>query len=72
MPAEDVAVRRAPLFERVLQGASDVLLSDHLGEFLRPVFARQDGVAHEREKTIIRDASRIGWAGQLETIALRS
>jgi hypothetical protein len=32
-----------------------VLLSDHLGEFLRTIFARQDGVAHEQEDTIIRD-----------------
>jgi hypothetical protein len=32
-----------------------VLLSDHLGEFLRTIFARQDGVAHEQEEMIIRD-----------------
>jgi hypothetical protein len=38
-----------------------VLLSDDVRELLRPVFARQDGVAHEVEDTIIRDA-RGGWA----------
>jgi hypothetical protein len=32
-----------------------VLLSDNLGELLRPIFARQDGIAHEPEDTIIRD-----------------
>jgi hypothetical protein len=26
-----------------------VLLSDDLGEFLRTIFTRQDGVAHEQE-----------------------
>src|ERR1700746_1728749 len=57
MSTENIAVRGAPLFQRVLQGAGDVLLSDHLGELLRTVFARQDGVAHEPEKTIIRDMS---------------
>ena len=46
MTAENVAMGGPPLFQGVLQGARDVLLSDHLGEFLRPVFARQDGVAH--------------------------
>jgi hypothetical protein len=32
-----------------------MLLSDDLGEFLRAVFAGQDGVTHEGEETIIRD-----------------
>jgi hypothetical protein len=36
-----------------------VFLSDNLGKFLRPVFARQDGVAHEQEASIIRDANRL-------------
>ena len=58
MSAEDVAVSGARLFEGILQRAGDVLLSDHLGEFLRTIFARQDGVAHEQEETIIRD-----WSG---------
>jgi hypothetical protein len=40
-----------------------VLLSDNLGEFLRTVFARQDGVAHEPEETIIRDERNDGAAG---------
>jgi hypothetical protein len=40
-----------------LQGASDVLLSDDLGKFLRTVFASQDGVRHECEETIIRDVA---------------
>ena len=47
--AEDVTMRGASLFERVLQGSGDVLLSDDLGEFLRTIFACQDGVAHEQE-----------------------
>ena len=58
MSAENVAVGSASLFDGVLQGTGDVLLSDHLGEFLRTVFARQDGVAHEPEDMIIRDARR--------------
>jgi len=55
--AEDVAVGAASLLDGVLQGAGNVLLSDDLGEPLRTIFARQDGVAHEPEETIIRDAS---------------
>jgi hypothetical protein len=47
MPAENISVGGASLLQSVLQGAGDVLLSDNLGEFLRPVFARQDGIAHE-------------------------
>ena len=54
MPAENVAVRGAPLFQGILQGAGDVLLSDDLGELLRTVFACQDGVTHA-EELIIRD-----------------
>src|SRR5712691_1479278 len=56
MAAKNVAMGGPPLFQGVLQGARDVLLSDHLGEFLRTIFTRQDGVAHEWEKMIIRDA----------------
>jgi hypothetical protein len=43
-----------------LQGTGDVLLSDNVGEFLWTIFARQDGVAHEPEETIIRDGGGIG------------
>jgi len=46
MAAEDIAVRDALLRDRILQGAGDMLLADDVGEFLRPVFARQDLVAH--------------------------
>jgi hypothetical protein len=53
--AENVAMGGAPLFQGVLQGAGDMLLPDHFGELLRPIFTRQDGVAHEPEETIIRD-----------------
>ncbi len=60
MPAEDVPVGSASLFESVLQGAGNVLLSDNLGEFLRTIFARQDGIAHEPENMIIRDRGSRG------------
>jgi hypothetical protein len=50
--AENVSVGSTALFESILQSAGDVLLSDDLGEFLRPVFARQDGIAHEMEKRL--------------------
>jgi hypothetical protein len=33
-----------------LQGAGDVFLADDVGEFLRPVFARQDLVAHRNHR----------------------
>ncbi len=46
MAAEDIAVRDALLRDGILQGAGDVFLTDDVGEFLRPVFARQDLVAH--------------------------
>lgn len=39
MSAEDVAVRDAALFERVLQGARDVVLSGDVGELERTIFA---------------------------------
>jgi hypothetical protein len=58
--AEDVAVCGASLGDGILQGAGDVLLSDDLGELLRTIFARQDGVGHAR-RTIIRDCgARVG------------
>ncbi len=52
MAAEDVAVGGASLLDGVLQGAGDVLLSDDLGEFLRTVFAGQDGVTHGRKRRL--------------------
>ena len=52
MAAENVAVGGASLLDGVLQGAGDVLLSDDLGEFLRTVFAGQDGVTHGRKRRL--------------------
>ena len=52
MTAENVAVGRAALFDGVLQSAGDVLLADHLGEFLRTVFAGQDGVTHGQKSRL--------------------
>ena len=49
MPAEDVAVRDASLLNGILQGAGDVVLPDHFGEFLWPVFARENLVTHGRK-----------------------
>ena len=46
MAAEDIAMRDAVLRDRVLQGTGNVFLADDVGEFLRPVFARQDLIAH--------------------------
>ena len=46
MAAEDVAMGDALLRDGILQGAGDVFLADDVGEFLRPVFARQDLIAH--------------------------
>ena len=43
--AENVAVGGASLLDGVLEGAGDVFLSDDFGEFLRTVFAGQDGVS---------------------------
>lgn len=62
MAAEDVAVRSASLLQSILQGAGNVLLSDNFGELLRTIFARQDGIAHEPEESIIRDRSGDGRA----------
>ena len=45
MSAEDVPVSRSSLLDRVLQRPGNMLLSDNFGEFLRTVFAGQDGVS---------------------------
>src|ERR1019366_9197758 len=50
MAAENITVRDAFLRDRILQGAGDVFLADDVGEFLRPVFAREDLVAHRRPR----------------------
>jgi len=85
MATENVTVRSSPLFESVLQGAGDVLLSNDLGELLRTVFSRQNGVTHGTEQSIIRDRAGLhrridGWdRGQVSacrheqrTVELRS
>src|SRR5207237_9966559 len=46
VPAEDVTMRRAPLLNGIFQGACNMLLADHLGEFLRPVLAGKNLIAH--------------------------
>src|SRR5258708_2161160 len=51
MSAKNVAVRRASLLDRIFQRAGDVLLSDHLGESLRTIFAGEDLIAHEKAVT---------------------
>src|ERR1700686_556492 len=73
MPAEDVAVRGPSLFQGILQGARDVLLSDHLGELLRTIFTRQDGVAHEPEEMIIQPMRQLFMLGtaQADSRSLR-
>ena len=48
MPAENVTVGDALLFQRILQSTDNVILSDHIGELLWTVFARQNGIAHGR------------------------
>src|SRR5271166_1192649 len=48
MAAEDIAVRNPLLLDGVLQGTSDVLLPDDVGEFLWPVFARENLITHGR------------------------
>ena len=62
MAAEYVAVRSASLLQSILQGAGNVFLSDNFGELLRTIFARQDGIAHEPEESIIRDRRQDGRA----------
>ena len=46
MAREDVAVGDAVLFERVHQGAGDVVLAGHVGKALRTIFAGQYLVTH--------------------------
>jgi hypothetical protein len=46
MSAEYVAVRDALLLDGIFQGAGDMILSNHLREALRTVFARQNLVCH--------------------------
>ena len=65
MTAENVAVGGATLFDGVLQSAGDVLLSDHLGEFLWTVFAGQDGVAHGQKSRLYGNGG--GDAGERNT-----
>ena len=48
MPAENVTVSDALLLQRILQSMDDVVLSDHIGELLGTVFARQNGITHGR------------------------
>ena len=47
VPAEDIPVGRPSLLDPILQGASHVLLSDDLGEFLGTVFAGKNRITHE-------------------------
>ena len=49
VPAEDVAMSDTLLLDGVLQGAGDVLLTDHVGKLLGSVFARQNLVTHGRK-----------------------
>ena len=46
MAAKNVAVRRSPLLNGILERAGNMFLSDHLGELLRTVLARQNLIAH--------------------------
>ena len=73
MSAENIAVCRSSLLDRVLQRAGDVLLSDDFRELLRTVFASQDGITHEDEETIIRDmALRMSQTFTAETVEPRN
>ena len=45
-PDEEIGVREPVLFDRVLQRPRDVLLPDDIVERLRPIFARENLVAH--------------------------
>jgi hypothetical protein len=47
--AEDVAMCNSLLLESVLQGPGNVVLTDDIGEALRPVFAREYLVAHGKD-----------------------
>src|SRR5439155_1164782 len=44
--AKNVAVRRPPLLNGILERAGNMLLPDYLGKFLRPVLTREDLIAH--------------------------
>src|SRR5437762_12308858 len=46
VPAKNVAVRRPPLLNGILERAGNMLLPDHFGKFLRTVLTRQDLIAH--------------------------
>jgi hypothetical protein len=70
MPAEDVAMSRSPLRDGILQRPGNVLLSNHLGEFLRAVFAGQDGVTHELEEMIIRDRGAMAMEWKINELNL--
>src|SRR5690606_1980303 len=50
--AEQVRVRDAVLLDGMSERAGDVLLPDHIAEALRPVFACDDLVRHERLKPV--------------------
>ncbi len=52
MSAEDVSVGNASLLDGVLQRARDVVLPDDVGEFLWPVFARENLVTHGRKSRL--------------------
>src|SRR2546427_8882524 len=72
VPAKDVAVRRPPLLNGILERAGNMLLPDYLGEFLRTVLTRQDLIAHGGQ-LIIREAwpSKIGLYCRLRRISGR-
>jgi hypothetical protein len=46
VPTENVAMRDALLFDGVLERAGDVVLPNDVREFLWPVFAGKDLIAH--------------------------
>src|SRR5580658_476383 len=69
MAAENVAVGGAALFDGILQGPGNVLLSDDLGEFLRTVFAGQDGVTHGRKSRLYGMGGQLGAAKNAKTLS---
>src|SRR5437868_13704350 len=70
VPAKNVAVRRPPLLNGILERAGNMLLPDHFGKFLRTVLTRQDLIAHGGQ-LIIREAwpSKIGLYCRLRRIS---
>ena len=46
---KEIGLRKSAPLDRILEGASDVLLTDHLLELLRTVFSGKDAVAHRRK-----------------------